>query len=265
MMPALRKHFANWKANPRRWEITYILSRLKGFSLVAFHSLDSYRLKKYREKLMIPVVEAEYVNILFDPEFQNSVAQVKDISCLDVARLANMWNLARLVGPGIFVEVGTYKGGTALHICNAIEHRDADFYCFDPFEKGGFEKIGDQDKCFKPSDFTDTRYEDVVNLLSSKPKAKVIQGFFPAAAENLNLRDIAFCHLDVDTYEATKDSLEFLAPRMARRGLIILDDMGHRETPGVNTAVTEFLAAHPSFLFIPMFPVQAVLLPKSLW
>jgi len=261
-MAELGKHLANWKANPRRWDINYVLSRLKGHSLVA---IDAYRLAKNREKLMVPVIEAESVEILFDPEFQSSVAQVKDICCLDVARLANVWNLARLAGPGIFLEVGTYKGGTALHICNAIENRGADFYCFDPFEKGGFEKICDQDKGFSLPDFTDTRYEDVVKLLSCKPNVKVIQGFFPSAAENLNLHDIAFCYLDVDVYEATRNSLEYLSTRLAPRGLVVLDDLGMRETPGVNKAVEEFLAAHPSFLLIPMFPAHAVLLPKSLW
>jgi hypothetical protein len=262
MMAALRKHLANWKANPRRWEINYILSRLKGHSWVAFRE---YRLEKYRKKLMIPVIEAESVEMLFDPEFQSSVAQVKDICCLDVARLANVWNLARLAGPGIFMEVGTYQGGTALHICNAIENRGTDFYCFDPFEKGGFEKLSTPDKGFSLPDFTDTRYEDVVKLLSSKPNVKVIQGFFPAAAENLNLHDIAFCHLDVDVYEATKNSLEYLSTRLAPRGLIVIDDLGLCETPGVNKAVEEFLAAHPSFLLIPMFPAHGVLLPKSFW
>jgi hypothetical protein len=215
--------------------------------------------------LLSPAIDIEYVAILFDPEFQSSVTQVKDYTCLDFARLANIWNLARLAGRGIFLEVGSYKGGTALHICNAIKHRHDDFYCFDPFEKGGFENLGDQDRCFKPSDFTDTRYEKVVKLLSGKPNARVIQGFFPAAAEGLDLRDIAFCHLDVDIYEATKKSLEFLAPRLATRSLIVVDDVDHRETPGVNKAVAEFLASHPSFLFIPMFPTQAVLLAKSLW
>jgi O-methyltransferase len=261
MLDMLKGHLANWKANPRRWEIPYIWARLKGYSLFA---LSAYRLAKNREKLMIPVIEAESVEILFDPEFQSSVAQVKDLCCLDIARLANVWNLARLAGPGIFLEVGTYKGGTALHICNAIENRGVDFYCFDPFEKGGFEKICDQDKCFSPSDFTDTRYEDVVKLLSCKSNIKVIQGFFPSAAENINLHNIAFCHLDVDVYEATKNSLEYLAPRLAPHGLIVLDDMGLCETPGVKKAVAEFLAAHPSFLLIPLFPAHAVLLPKSL-
>ena len=108
-------------------------------------------MKQNRERLMTPAIEAEDVNILFDPEFQNSVAQVKEFSCLDIARLANLWNLARLAGPGIFLEVGTYKGGTALHICNAIKDRGAAFYCFDPFEKGGFEKIGDRTNVSSPA------------------------------------------------------------------------------------------------------------------
>jgi O-methyltransferase len=227
--------------------------------------LRRYREDKNREKLLSPAIDTEYVKILFDPDFRNSVAQVRDYTCLDVARLANLWNLARLAGPGIFLEVGSYKGGTALHICNAIEHRGARFYCFDPFEKGGFENLGTQDRCFKPNDFTDTRYKAVVKLLSSKPNARVIQGYFPAAAEDLMLHDIAFCHLDVDVYEATRQSLEYVAPRLAPRGLIVLDDFDHLETPGVNKAVTEFLVNYPSFLLIPMFPTQAVLVPKSLW
>ena len=49
----------------------------------------------------------------------------------------------------------------------------------------------------------------VVRLLSCKPNAKVIQGFFPAAADGLELHGIAFCHLDIDVYEATKNSLEY--------------------------------------------------------
>ncbi len=262
MLNTLKGHLANWKASPQKWRIGYILSRLKAISSAAFRRS---REAKEREKLLSPAIEVEYVKILFDPEFRSSVTQVKDYTCLDIARLANLWTLARLAGAGIFLEVGAYKGGTALHICNAIEPRGARFYCFDPFEKGGFEKLSDQDTCFKPEDFADTRYEAVVKLLSGKPNARVIQGFFPAAAEDLKLHDIAFCHLDVDVYEATKNSLEYLAPRLAAQSLIVVDDINHRETPGVNKAVAEFLAGHPSFLFIPMFPTQAVLLAKSLW
>jgi hypothetical protein len=52
---------------------------------------------------------------------------------------------------------------------------------------------------------------------------------------------------------------------LAPKGLIVLDDVGHLETPGVEKAMMEFVAAQPSFLAIPMFPCQAVLLPKTFW
>lgn len=258
----LEKHFANWKVNPRRKEIPYVLSRLLK---VLRECLDTKRVAQNHLEPLDPPVETEYVNILYDTAFRRSLSQVKDLSCLDVARLANLWNLARLVAPGVFLEVGCYRGGTALHICNAIDHGEARsrFYCFDPFETGGFEKINDCDQAFKPTDFMDTQFEAVTRLLSSKPFAKVVQGFFPAAAEGMKLRDIAFCHLDVDVYGATRDSLEYLAPRLASRSIIVVDDVGHRETPGVERAMTEFVAAHPSFLAIPMFPCQAVLVPRA--
>jgi O-methyltransferase len=262
MLGIIEKHLSNWKSSPRKWEITYIGAGLKRVLITIFRR---DRVAESRMELLTPVIEAEYVKILFDAEFKSSLAQVKDHTCLDVARLANLWNLARLAGPGVFLEVGSFRGGTALHICNAIAHRDAKVFCFDPFEKGGFENMNNEDHCFHPNDFTDTRFESVVGLLSSKPNAKVIQGFFPAAAEGLGLRDIAFCHLDVDIYDATRRSLEYLAPRLASRGLIVIDDFNHAETPGVNRAVTEFLEHHPLFILIPMFPVQAVLLPKSFW
>lgn len=262
MRGMLKERLRRWKTSPRKWKLSYIGS---GLQALLSTIVQDYRLARNRKALLTPAIEPEYVKILLDPDFRNSVAQVSEYTCLDVARLANLWNLARLAGPGIFLEVGTFLGGTALHICNAIGRGDVPFYCFDPFEKGGFEKMTDLDKSFNADDFTEAQYKSVVDLLSSKPNAKVIQGFFPSAAESLNLRNIAFCHLDVDIYDATQRSLEYLAPRLAPRGLIVVDDFDQRETPGVNKAVAEFLASHSSFMMIPVFPVQAVLLSKALW
>jgi O-methyltransferase len=259
---SLTTRFLNWRRSPRRWEARYLLSGLRA---LVRRPATADRAPQAVDGLLVPAIESEYVEILQDPAFQRSVAQVRDSTCLDVARLANLWQLARLAGPGIVLEVGSYRGGTALHLCNALDDRDTRFYCFDPFEKGGFEHLGRQDAAFGPADFTDARLESVVALLSSKPRATVVQGYFPAAAQDLDLHDIAFCHLDVDVYAATKASLDYLAPRLARRGMIVLDDVGHRETPGVALALSEFLARNPSFLSLPLFPCQAVLLPKPLW
>ena len=258
----LGAHLANWRANPRRWNITYVLSRLL---ITVGTRLDVNRVAENYQDALDPPIEAEFVDILFDSAFRRSVSQVKGLTCLDVARLANLWNLVQFASPGIFLEVGSYRGGTALHICNAMEQNESRFYCFDPFETGGFETLDDWQTNFKTTDFMDTKHEAVVRLLSSKPHAEAICGFFPKAAEGINLHNIAFCHLDVDMYDATLRSLEYLVPRLALGGFIVIDDVGHRETPGVAKAVTEFIATHQSFLVIPMFPCQAILLAKSLW
>jgi len=109
-MANLKEHMAHWKVSPRKWDLTYVLSRLQTLSS------SSYRRNRKAQdfdKLLIPPIDVEYVKIVFDREFRSLVTQVKDHTCLDFARLANIWNLARLVGPGTFLEVGSYKGGTA--------------------------------------------------------------------------------------------------------------------------------------------------------
>jgi O-methyltransferase len=262
VLNSVRQHVARWKANPRRLEFNYVASRVLASALA--HVTRNQRADEYVE-LVTPPIEGEFVEILLDPEFRQSVTEVKNFTCLDVARLANLWMLAKIVGAGTFLEVGTYQGGTALHLCNAMNGRDAPFYCFDPFESHGFQGLAEGENHWSPSDFTDTSYEQVAALLGSKPFAKAIRGFFPEAAQGVDLSNIAFCHLDVDIFDATLRSLEHIAPRLAPRGLIVVDDTGHNRAPGVKRAVAKFLTSNPSFVSIPMFPCQSVLLPKHLW
>lgn len=263
MKAALRSHYANWKVHPRRWQLAYVLSRIPA---VARNCILGQPPPQPPAPLD-PPVEVEYINLLSEPAFSRSVALVKEHTCLDVARLANLWNMVRLAGPGTFIEVGTFRGGTALHLCNAIDtwHPGARFFCFDPFETGGFQGMTDCDRAFKSDDFMQTEFKAVQRLLAPKLNATVVQGFFPKAAEDYDLGEVAFCHLDVDIYDSTLRSLEFMAQRLASSGLIVVDDFGHLETPGVEQATLEFVAKHPDFLCIPMFPCQAVLLPRKKW
>ena len=254
MLDGLVKNLSKWKGNPRKWDVPFI----SGVVSRRYHAATS------RRRLLQPPIDTNNVEILSDKDFCRSVAQVRDHTILDVARLANLWSLAKRAGPGVFLEVGSFRGGSALHICNAVDDRMSAFYCFDPFETGGFEKITGSDKLFRSDDFRETAYETVQKLLAGKPNAKVVQGFFPAAAEGLDLRNIAFCHLDVDVYKATKSSLEYLSCRLAPRSMIVLDDV-NRRVEGVDVALTEFLADHPCFLLVPMFPSQGLLLSKALW
>jgi O-methyltransferase len=253
-----RQEIDRWKEHPRRGDLLYMLGA------PVRRKARQRELEKARRRLLSPPIDTTNMEVLADPAFRLSAAEARPHTLLDVGRLANLWTMTRMVGEGSFVEVGTYRGGGALHILNAMHDRSQPFWCFDPFEDGGFEKITQDDKLFTCDDFTDTRHDKVVRLLARFPNATVVKGFFPAATVGIPIPPVAFCHLDVDVYEATRESLEFLAPRMARRSLIVLDDV-HRNVRGVDRAIAEFISAHPQFLFLPVFPCQGVILAKNLW
>jgi O-methyltransferase len=266
MFNDFKAHLSNWKRNPRRAQTAFIFSRLKPYLLKELFPI--LRFIRYYPRPLNPPIQTHQMAILQDQTFLGSVAQVKKYSCLDQARLANVWSFVKLVGDGTFVEVGSFLGGTAMHICNAIDnsqHAGAEFYSFDPFEKGGFEGIGPDDTAFAVDSFTDTNYSAVAKRLAARANSKVVQGFFPQAAEPFDLRKIAFCHLDVDLYEPTLKSLNYLAPRLAPRSVILVDDLGHVKTPGVRKAINLFLTLNPSFLLFELFPGQGLLLPRHLW
>jgi O-methyltransferase len=209
-----------------------------------------------------PPINGQDVTVLGNPEFQESNRMVRNHTLLDVARLANLWNLARQTGPGNILEVGTFRGGGALHLANAC--RDRPLLVFDTFE--GFRHLTPGlDDLFDAAWFRDTTEEHVRHLFQSAGReAKIVKGFFPESAAGLEVGPVAFCHLDVDLYEATRDSLAFLVDRLAPRSLIVLDDY-QRTAHGVDLAVAEFLEKHPAFTCFPLFPSQAMLFSRTLW
>jgi O-methyltransferase len=209
-----------------------------------------------------PPIIGKDLLVLRDAEFRRSIEQVREHTLLDVARLANLWNLARQTGPGAMLEVGTFRGGGALHISNACPDRQ--MFIFDSFE--GFRSLTPGlDDIFKSNPFHDTSEEHVRHLFRvANRSATIIRGFFPDSAAGLKLGPVAFGHLDVDIYEATRDSLSFLAPRLAPRSLVVIDDF-RRGAHGLDRAVQEFLDKSPAFTCLPMFPGQAVLFSRELW
>jgi O-methyltransferase len=58
--------------------------------------------------------------------------------------------------------------------------------------------------------------------------------------------EIALLRLDTDWYKSTRIELEVLYPRLARGGVLILDDYGHWK--GAREAADEFFASRPLLL-----------------
>jgi hypothetical protein len=203
------------------------------------------------------------IEILADPDFQRSVNEVEGLTLLDTARLANLWQLCRATDlTGAMLEVGSFRGGGALHLSNCCPTRT--IIACDSFQS--FEVIDPMlDLNFKKGEFADTQYERVSALFSSRNRpGKVFAGFFPASVSGSKLPMISFVHLDVDIYKATRESLVFLFQRgmLMDRSLIVLDDF-RRSAKGVDQAVAETIEEHPDWICIPIFPGQGLMLRKS--
>ena len=238
------------RLHPARWSVA--LARKFGYGLYPLHP----------EFPLEPPIVGQDLQILRDPDFRRSVDAAREHTLLDVARLGNLWNLARRTGPGTMMEIGTFRGGGALHISNACPDRR--MFVFDSFE--GFRNLTPGlDDIFGATWFQDTSEAHVRRLFAKLDRnVAIVKGFFPDSAAGLDLGSVAFCHLDVDVYEATRDSLSFLAGRLAPRSLIVLDDF-QRGAHGLDRAVQEFVAGHPQFTYFPMFPGQALLFSREQW
>ena len=60
----------------------------------------------------------------------------------------------------------------------------------------------------------------------------------------------SFAHIDVDLYEPTKDSLEFVWPKLSSGGVIVCDDYGFSTCPGATLAVDQFLQNNSSAICV---------------
>lgn len=205
------------------------------------------------------------VEILNNPDFDRSCLEIGKLSLLDTPRLANLWDLSQLSNPeGNIIEIGAYKGGTSIHLSNANPRRKI-IIC---------DSFGDSFQDFKPeldSNFTLEQFKDNKNctfetiLKNNGRNYQIIRGFFPGSVTSLSdIQPISFCHLDVDIYSATIDSLSFLEENncFLKKSLILADDY-NRKAIGVNKAITEFTAKYTNWIALPLFPSQCLLIHRS--
>ena len=70
-------------------------------------------------------------------------------------------------------------------------------------------------------------------------RIKLVKGLVEATLPNKAPSKIALLRLDTDWYESTRHELIHLYPRLAQRGVLIIDDYGHWE--GAQKAVDEYI------------------------
>ena len=162
----------------------------------------------------------------------------------DKVRFFNWWfqveRLNRERVPGVFIELGVYKGESA----RVIHHLDPDrpFHLFDTFS--GFPAIDlsletGEAATYTPDNFADTNVQSVLKKIDGNYNVIIHQGYFPESARDFK-DGVALVNIDADLYNPTKAGLEFFYPLLSPGGIIMVHDYNHK-WPGIIKAVDEFL------------------------
>jgi len=159
--------------------------------------------------------------------------------------------------PGAIVECGVWRGGSMAAIARTLlqaKDESRELYLFDTFE--GMPTPSTQDVDYSGKQASQVLLEDVGSRCTDAPFEHVQQllhgtgypveriHFVRGKVEEtipVNAPDsIALLRLDTDWYASTKHELVHLFPRLAKGGVLIVDDYGHWK--GSRQATDEYFA-----------------------
>ncbi len=165
--------------------------------------------------------------------------------------------------PGCIVETGVYRGSSLLTFAKLMEifspgDRTRRVFGFDGFQGLGkfHEKDGKEDAAAGKviggwsARNVQTEVEELIkicnldNFISGHERVRLVIGDLKETLpkfieDNPGLR-ISLLHLDVDMYEATKVSLEYLFPLVVPGGLVVFDEYGMIPWAGESAAADEY-------------------------
>lgn len=146
---------------------------------------------------------------------------------------------------GALVELGVFRGGTALIAATTMRELgdERPLHLVDGFV--GMPRTTDGVDRLQEGDLGSTSAEDVRAALAPFPWARVHEGLIPGILPDIDAERVAWAHIDVDIYAAVRDSLEWVYPRLAGGGTIVVDDYAFPSCPGARRAVDEFFAGRP--------------------
>lgn len=198
-----------------------------------------------------------------DPRFFPLWEQVEPYTMTSIERGYALFTAVALILrrklPGIFVECGVWKGGSALLMAlsqmaladNPGEYRP--LFLFDTFQ--GMPRPGEEDRILHSGEPVLQRWEnrdfdswavgqeDVAQLLTSSGYPEELVTLVPGKVEDTLPGYpfpgvLALLRLDTDWYASTLKELQELYPRLVSGGILIVDDYGH--FAGARQAVDEY-------------------------
>jgi O-methyltransferase len=163
--------------------------------------------------------------------------------------------------PGDFVECGVWRGGSSMAVALTLLRlgaTDRDLWLYDTFgempppgehdrDHAGREVKGQERTMLGNSGLSLPEVEAAMRS-TRYPELRVryvlgrVEDTIPASSP----AQIALLRLDTDWYESTRHELVHLYPRVAKGGVVIIDDYGHYA--GAREAVDKYFASEPILL-----------------
>lgn len=170
----------------------------------------------------------------------------------DSARLLLLMAEARrqaFHGDGDFIEMGVYRGGTALLLAEALREQQASarLHLLDAWQGMPPPRPEDGQPLVGQGFFADASEAQVREALAQHgllARCTTYAGWFEQTLPAVR-GPFALAHVDCDYYEPVKFCLQHVLPRMTARGAVVVDDHGDAEPrsfPGVARAVREAIA-----------------------
>ena len=161
---------------------------------------------------------------------------------------------------GDFAECGCWKGHSSYIVAKILKDKrfPGFFHIFDSFEGGLSDKgVDDANQRFRQSasdierekKFFSSTEKDVRKVLAGFDFVRIYKGWIPDRFSEIEDRKFAFVHVDVDLYQPTFDSLQFFYSRLSPGGVVVINDYGYTQFPGVKKAVDRFLSENKYNMF----------------
>ena len=197
-----------------------------------------------------------------DPAARRIVSAARPYTMTSVERLIALVDAIRYVAtariPGDIVECGVWRGGSSM--AAALSLLDCDdtqrtLYLYDTFE--GMNQPGAEDRDYAGASaatqlnrtpkghgiWCEASEADVRRNMESTgyptDRIRYVRGPVEETIPRIIPNAIALLRLDTDWYDSTRHELHHLYPRLARGGVLIIDDYGHWQ--GARKAVDEYL------------------------
>ena len=221
----------------------------------------------------------------FDEETANIIHRVQAYTMTSPERIASLIQSVRYVCraeiPGSVVECGVWRGGSMMAVALTLlgmGRDDVDLYLLDTYE--GMVAPTEHDVDFRGQ-------TAVAKLNSKRTKSSEIWAYAPLEDVRQNLEqtgydmsrvhfikgpveqtlpdlapeEIALLRLDTDWYASTRHELVHLYPRLARKGVLILDDYGHWQ--GARKAFDEYVEENEVHLLLTRIDATARVAVKT--